>query len=229
MTDMLIDLGRHTVFIVDDDPAARDGLALMLSRRGYRVTVFASAEDFLSTHSPEWTGCAVLDIRMPGMSGLELHQELCRRGSLLPVVFVTAHGDAATARAALKAQAVDYLEKPVDEAQFVAAIDAAFCRETNQRAQVDRIESLQIRLARLTLRERQVMELAAEGRNHREIAEALGISPRTVEVYKARMMEKLQMRNLSELIRLLVGHRAQNVTADVLVPEAPRPPRGKKT
>ena len=201
----LIDQNLHTVFIVDDDAAARDELSLMLGRRGYRVAVYASAEDFLEVLSPEWTGCAVLDIRMPGMNGLELQQELCRRGCLLPVVFITAHGNAATARAALKADAIDFLEKPLDEAQFLAAIDAAFCRENNQRAQFDRIESLETRLSRLTLRERQVMELAADGRNHREIADALGISPRTVEVYKARMMEKLQMRNLSELIRLLVG------------------------
>jgi RNA polymerase sigma factor (sigma-70 family) len=208
MTDTTpIDQIRHTVFIVDDDQASRDELSLMLGRRGYRVSVFASAEDFLATLNLDWAGCAVLDIRMPGMNGLELQQALCQRGCLLPVVFITAHGDAATARAALKADAVDYLEKPVDETQFLAAIDAAFRREANQRAHFDRIESLESRLARLTVRERQVMELAAEGRNHREIADALGISPRTVEVYKSRMMEKLQMRNLSELIRLLVEHR----------------------
>lgn len=208
MTDThSIDPSRHTVFIVDDDPSARDGLALILGRRGYRAALFAGAEDFLAALSPAWTGCAVLDIRMPGMNGLELQQVLCQRGCLLPVVFITAHGDAATARAALKADAIDYLEKPVDEVQFIAAIEAAFRRETNQRAQSNRIESLETQLARLTVRERQVMELAADGRNHREIADALGISPRTVEVYKARMMEKLQMRNLSELIRLLVGHR----------------------
>ena len=208
MTDTTpIDPSRHTVFIVDDDASARDALSLLLGRRGYRVSVFASAEDFLDALSLEWTGCAVLDIRMPGMSGLELQQALSQRGCLLPVVFITAHGDAATARAALKADAIDFLEKPVDETQFLDAVDAAFRRETNQRAQFDRLESLESRLARLTLRERQVMELAADGRNHREIADALGISPRTVEVYKARMMEKLQMRNLSELIRLLMGHR----------------------
>jgi RNA polymerase sigma factor (sigma-70 family) len=209
MSDSIpIDQSRHTVFIVDDDPLARDGLSLLLGRHGYRVSVFASAEDFLDTLSLEWTGCAVLDIRMPGMNGLELQRALSQRSCMLPVIFITAHGDAATARAALKADAIDYLEKPIDETQFLAAIDAAFRRETNQRAQVDRMESLESRLARLTVRERQVMELAAEGRNHREIADALGISPRTVEVYKARMMEKMQMRNLSELIRLLVGHRS---------------------
>lgn len=208
MTDIsFIDQSRHTVFIVDDDKDVRDGLSLLLGRHGHRVAVFASAEDFLETLSLEWTGCAVLDIRMPGMNGLDLQKALCSRGCLLPVIFITAHGDAATARAALKADAVDFLEKPVDEGQFLAAIHAAFHREANQRAELDRMESLESRLARLTLRERQVMELAAEGRNHREIADALGISPRTVEVYKARMMEKLQMRNLSELIRLLVGHR----------------------
>jgi len=202
-----IDPSWHTVFIVDDDRDIRDELSLLLCRHGYRVALFASAEDFLDTLSLEWTGCAVLDIRMPGMSGLELQSELCQRGCPLPVIFITAHGDAATARAALKADAVDFLEKPVDETQFMAAINSAFQRDASQRAQVDRLESLEIRLSRLTLRERQVMEHTAEGRNHREIADALGISPRTVEVYKARMMEKLQMRNLSELIRLLLEHR----------------------
>jgi RNA polymerase sigma factor (sigma-70 family) len=208
MTDtLLVDPTRHTVFIVDDDKDIRDGLSLLLGRHGYRVALFASAEDFLDTLSLDWAGCAVLDIRMPGMSGLDLLKEMRERGCLLPPIFITGHADAATARAALKAEAIDYLEKPVDEAQFLAAIEAALRRDADQRAQSDRLESLESRLSRLTLRERQVMELISQGRNHREIAESLGISPRTVEVYKARMMEKLQMRNLSELIRLLVAHR----------------------
>ena len=198
----------HTVFIVDDDARARDELSLMLGRRGYRVSPFACARDFLDTLRLEWTGCAVIDTHMPAMTGFELQQTLQQQGCLLPVVFITDQGDTTTARMALKASAIDYLEKPVDETQFMTAIDTAFSRESAQRARVDQLESLESRLARLTLRERQVMEHAAEGHNHRQIADALGISPRTVEVYKARMMEKLQIRNLSELIRMLLGPRA---------------------
>ncbi|MEO5692508.1 MAG: response regulator [Usitatibacter sp.] len=190
-----------TVYIVDDDAAVRDSLSLLLSLRGYRTATFASAEAFLSALQPHWSGCVMADLRMPGLSGLELQGELAARGSTLPVVIMTAHGDVASARAAFKADAVDFLEKPFDEAGPVAAAQACFRRE-RQRLDADGTrEARYASLAVLTVREREVAGLLATGLHNRDIAERLGISARTVEVHKARVMEKLGARNLADLIR----------------------------
>ena len=194
------------VYIVDDDPAVRDSLSLLLSLRGYRTATFATAEDFLAALRPEWKGCLIADIRMPGMDGLALQRELLRRGVRLPVVIVTAHGDVASARAAFKAEAVDFLEKPFDEEGPVAAVEAAFRRERERASEEERTQDREGLLARLTDREREVMLLLAEGLHNVEVAERLAISPRTVEVHKARIMAKLGARNLAQLIRVV--HRA---------------------
>jgi RNA polymerase sigma factor (sigma-70 family) len=192
---------EQTVFIVDDDVAVRDALALLLGLKGYRTAIFSSAEDFLAAYRKDWRGCLVLDIKMSGMSGLDLQSRLAAQNVEMPIVIITGHGDAASARQALKSGAVDFLEKPLDDEQLVAAVGAALERDAKRRAEKVVGDETSSRLARLTPRERQVMDLAAAGRHNREIGEALGISPRTVEVYKARLMEKLQARNLSELIR----------------------------
>jgi len=203
---------EQTVFIVDDDGAVRDALALLLGLKGHRTSIFSSAEDFLAAFRKDWRGCLVLDVKMSGMSGLELQAQLTSKGSELPIVIVTGHGDAASARAALKAGAVDFLEKPIDDEQLVAAVAAALERDAKRQAARVVGDETVTRLSRLTPRERQVMDLAAAGRHNREIGEALGISPRTVEVYKARLMEKLQARNLSELIRFaLTADRERSV------------------
>jgi RNA polymerase sigma factor (sigma-70 family) len=192
---------EQTVFIVDDDVAVRDALALLLGLKGYRTAIFSSAEDFLAAYRKDWRGCLVLDIKMSGMTGLDLQARLASQNVEMPIVIITGHGDAASARQALKSGAVDFLEKPLDDEQLVAAVGAALERDAKRRAEKVVGDETSSRLARLTPRERQVMDLAAAGRHNREIGEALGISPRTVEVYKARLMEKLQARNLSELIR----------------------------
>lgn len=192
---------EQTVFIVDDDVAVRDALALLLGLKGYRTSIYSSAEDFLAAFRREWRGCLVLDIKLGGMSGLDLQARLNEQEAEIPVVVITGHGDAASARQALKSGAVDFLEKPIDDAQLVAAVASALERDAKRRAERSVGDEVSTRLSRLTPRERQVMDLAAAGRHNREIGEALGISPRTVEVYKARLMEKLQARNLSELIR----------------------------
>ncbi|MFZ5510434.1 MAG: response regulator transcription factor [Pseudomonadota bacterium] len=194
--------GDRTVFIVDDDAGVRDSLALLLSLRGFRTVVFASAEDFLATLRPDWRGCLLVDLRMGGMSGLELQQRLRTEGIALPLVMITAHGDAASARAALKAEAVDFLEKPIDEGQLIAALEEAFAREARRAAQLDAGRGAAALVARLTPREREVMELVAQGLHNREIGARLGISPRTVEVYKSRLMDKLNIRTMPELIRI---------------------------
>lgn len=188
-----------TIFIVDDDAAARDSLALLLSLKGYRTLAFACAADFLATFRHEWFGCVLIDVRMPGMDGLELQKELKRRNILLPIIVMTAHGDGSTARNALRAGAVDYLEKPLNDHTLVTAITEALAL---QAVMQDTPTPEKDDLARLTRRERQVMDMLVEGLANREIAAQLDISPRTVEVYKARLMEKLNLKTLAELIRL---------------------------
>ena len=197
-------MNRPTVFIVDDDAGVRDSLAMLLELKGFRARTFADAEGFLAEYRPERPGCLVLDLRMPGMNGLELQAHLARRGVPLPVIIVTAHGDVATTRSALKGGAVDFIEKPIDDEALVAAIAAALDRDARERERAQAAAGAAERFARLTEREREVLALVAEGRHNREIAVALGISPRTVEVYKARMMEKLQVRRVPDLVRLVL-------------------------
>lgn len=194
---------RDTVYIVDDDASVRDALSLLLSLRGYLTASFASAEDFLAALRPDWRGCVVADIRMPGMSGLELQRALAERGPSLPVIVITAHGDVAAARQAFLADAVDFLEKPFDGEQLLASIETALdgLRAVDG-AHVDappRPAAPDV----LSAREREVMALMVQGLHNRRIAEALGISPRTVEVHKARVMGKLGVANLVELVRLV--------------------------
>lgn len=193
------------VYIVDDDAAVRDSLALLLSLRGYRTAVFATAEDFLAALRPEWAGCIFADLRMPGMSGLDLMDVLAERGIAIPVVIITAHGDVGAARRAFKSDAVDFLEKPFDDRDAVDAVERALNRE---RARLSSSE-LRLRggelLSSLSEREREVMALVVQGIHNRDVASRLGISPRTVEVHKARIMAKLGAANLAELIRISEG------------------------
>ncbi len=190
------------ITIVDDDEAVRDSLALLLNFRGYRTRAFASAEDCLKAWQPEWRGCLLLDLRMGGMDGLALQQALADKGNTLPVVFLTGHGDLAHARSALRGGAVDFLEKPYEESALLAAIAEAIDRDNRQYATQSRVAELRGRIERLSERERQVMDLVVAGKPNREIADELDISPRTVEVFKARMMEKMQARSVPELVRM---------------------------
>ncbi len=193
---------RDTVFIVDDDASVRDSLSLLLSLRGYATATFGSAEDFLAAVRPEWRGCVVLDIRMPGMSGLELQRSLRDSCPHLPAIVITAHGDVAAARQAFLADAVDFIEKPFDGDQLLRAIDLALA---GARAVADARQATPRRSGHdvLSAREREVMALMIKGLHNRRIAEELGISHRTVEVHKARVMEKLGVRNMIELVRLV--------------------------
>jgi two-component system, LuxR family, response regulator FixJ len=192
---------RRTVFIVDDDASVRDALSLLLSLRGYPTAVFACAEDFLKALSPSWQGCVVADIRMPGMSGLDMQVALESRASKLPVVIITGHGDVAAARQAFKAGAVDFLEKPFDDQLLVQAIDRALSELPSQRVGHELHGPLS-HGSTLSVREREVLVLVVDGLDNKGIGERLGISPRTVEVHKSRVMSKLGARNLAELIRM---------------------------
>jgi RNA polymerase sigma factor (sigma-70 family) len=194
---------RHTVFVVDDDVSVRDSLSLMLSLQGFRTASFACGEDFLAVLQADWLGCVVADLKMPGISGLDLQRELAQRRNCLPVVVITAHGDVESSRQAFKADAIDFLQKPFDDEQIVAAIEQAF--QHIDAHEVDRANRQQhaSALSQLTAREREVMRLLGNGLQNRTVAEQLGLSPRTVEVHKARILAKLGVRNLAELVRLV--------------------------
>lgn len=191
-----------TVYIVDDDAGLRDATMLFLRVHGLQGRAFPSAQDFLDAYREDWLGCLLLDVKMDGMTGLALQQALIERGATIPVVIVTAFGDVPTARTALKAGAFDFLEKPVENEILLDVVEHAIATHRGRRMAVAEVRRRRQKLARLTPRERQVMELVSSGRAHREIAGQLGISVRTVEVYKSRLMEKLQARTIADLVRL---------------------------
>jgi RNA polymerase sigma factor (sigma-70 family) len=194
-----------TVFLIDDDPGVRDSLTLLLSLKDISTQPFANADSFLESYTPERVGCVLTDLRMPGMTGLELQTALRERHIDLPVVVLTAHGDVATARAALKNGAFDFLEKPVDDAMLLEVLHNALRVDRERRSAAVQRSTSDERRERLTRREREILKLLTAGHSNREIATQLGISPRTVEVHKARIMEKLECHSLAELIRVNIG------------------------
>jgi RNA polymerase sigma factor (sigma-70 family) len=200
-----LSLSPLTVYVVDDDASVRDSLSLMLGLAGYSTRVFGDAESFLIAFDGAWRGCVVADLRLPGMSGIELQQCVRQRNSDLAFVIITAHGDVPAARAAFRAKAVDFIEKPFDEHQLRAAIDMAFAHENERADSIEHQLALASKLALLTPREREVLDHAAKGLHAKEIGKALGISARTVEVHKTRIMEKLQVRNIGELVRFALA------------------------
>jgi RNA polymerase sigma factor (sigma-70 family) len=193
-----------TVFLIDDDPAVRDSLSLFLGLKGFRIQPFSSAESFLDTYTDQRPGCLVLDVRLGGMDGLSLQSKMHERGINLPVIVMTAYGDVATARAALKGGAVDFLEKPIDVELLHKTVNDALDRDRAIRVQELEKRELESHLASLTEREKQVLNLVVDGKHNREIAAALGISPRTVEVHKARIMEKCRVPRLTDLLRIVL-------------------------
>jgi RNA polymerase sigma factor (sigma-70 family) len=193
---------RPLVAIVDDDEAVRDSLTLLLRLHGCDVRGFASGETFLEWAGTEPIDCVLLDLRMSGLSGLDVQVTLARRGLDYPLIVVTAHGDVATTRAALKAGAFDFIEKPFDDEHLLQTIRAASDASEKRRSRAEREARFAQSLGRLTPREREVLDHVLAGRHNREIAALLAISPRTVEVYKARLMDKLDVERLPDLIRL---------------------------
>ncbi|MGH7005481.1 MAG: response regulator transcription factor [Alphaproteobacteria bacterium] len=195
---------KATIFIVDDDEAVRRGLGALLGAKGYSAETFSSAEAFLAHAHAPGRSCLLVDIRMPGMSGLELQRELRRRGSTLPVIVITGHGDVPMARTALKAGAVDFLEKPFDSDALLAAIEEALNFAVAAGAAALDRAALAERVATLSPREREVMDLVVAGQPNKIIAFRLKIAVRTVEIHRARVMEKTGARNLSELVRMAI-------------------------
>ncbi|HRP26289.1 response regulator transcription factor [Thauera sp.] len=196
------------VHVVDDDEALRDSLVWMLEANGYSVAAHASAESFLAECRPDMTGCIVLDVRMPGMSGLELFEELGRRRCGLPVVFITGHGDVPMAVSALKKGAVDFIEKPFGERDMLRLIEQCLTLERDNREKRLQEADTARRLEHLTQREREVLELIIVGKLNKQIADVLGISIKTVEVHRARVMEKMGANSLAELVQHVVSIEA---------------------
>jgi RNA polymerase sigma factor (sigma-70 family) len=198
-----------TAYIVDDDSGIRDSLSLWLGMRGIRCLAFESAEAFLDAVQADWRGCVLIDLRLDGIDGLQLQARLTALEITMPVIFVTGHGDVSAARDALKAGAFDFIEKPVDNERLVELVEAAMARDAETAQRQAQATQLAGRLQRLTQREREVMEHVVAGRHNREIAVELGISPRTVEVYKARLMDKLDVRRVPDLVKLALEARGE--------------------
>jgi len=192
----------QTVYIVDDDDAMRDSLTWLLEGEGYAVNNYASAKDFLDNYSPQMRGVLVLDVRMPDMSGLELHDKLIALNNPLPVIFVTGHGDVPMAVSALQSGAWDFIEKPFANADLLARIEKALARERERSERQSKNQSYIDRAASLTQREREVMLLVVEGNLNKQIADTLNISMKTVEAHRARVMEKMGVDSLPELVKI---------------------------
>lgn len=198
---------RQTVFIVDDDEDVRDALSMLMRAAGLHTETFAAARDFLQRLNPRDSGCLILDIRMPGMTGLELQSELHKRRSRLPIVFLTGHGDVPLAVKAMKAGAVDFIQKPLDEHRLVMAVMNALKTHAGQGMEADQSGEASMnqsdRLASLSRRETDVLEQVISGKQNREIAEALYISIKTVEFHRANIRQKLGVSNLPDLFRFM--------------------------
>ncbi|MDO8933936.1 MAG: response regulator [Rhodocyclaceae bacterium] len=197
----------QTVFVVDDDEPLRDSIRWLLEAHGHRVALYDSAERFLADGGATQSGCLLLDVRMPGMSGQELFDALIERGSRLPVVFITGHGDVPMAVAAVKKGAVDFIEKPFSEQELLRLVAHSLQRDAEQREAVAASASAASRLAALTPREREVLDLVVAGKLNKVIADQLAISPKTVEVHRARVMEKMGVRSVAELVQAVMAGR----------------------
>ena len=193
---------NHTVFLVDDDPAVRESMSILLRAAGYPVELHADAEAFLSACGPERHGCLISDLHMPGMDGLQLQEEMARRGIRLPVVFLTGHGDIPASVRAIRGGAVDFLTKPVAGATLLNSIAAAMTLAGQWATQGEHAAEAARKLGRLTKRERDVMKGIIAGQTNKEIGRQIGISHRTVEIHKAHLMEKTEVSSWLELAHL---------------------------
>ena len=197
------------VYIVDDDEAVRDSLRWLLEGAGFSVRTFHSAESFLNAYVPGHFAVLVLDVRMGGMSGIELHDELLRQNHNLPLIFMTGHGDVGMAVARMKLGAVDFLEKPFDDQQLISTVNNAFQQAEEKQTDSEKRALRQELLDRLTPREQQVLERIAAGRLNKQIAGDLNISIKTVEAHRANIMDKFEVRTMADLMRRFLGSSGQ--------------------
>jgi len=193
-----------TVFVVDDDESVRGSLRFLLRAAGLESRAFGSAQEFLGAYDTAQPGCLVLDVRMPGMSGLELQQELNLRGAVIPVIFITGHGDIPMAVEAMQHGAHDFLQKPFRDEDLIERVQRALAKDAKSRSALDEHKAIRARLDSLTPREREVLALMARGKPNKIMAHELGVSQRTVEIHRARVMEKSGASSLAELVRMVM-------------------------
>lgn len=202
--------GNPTVFVVDDDTAMRKSLQWLLESAGLKVQSFESAQAFLDQYDQEIPGCALVDVRMPGMSGLELQHLMATKNLSLPVIVITGHGDISMAVQAMKGGAFDFIEKPFDDKKLVDRINEAIHFDVETRRQLDDVGDIIERLDSLSPREREVMELVVEGRMNKQIASDIGVTDKTVESHRAAVMNKMQAATAVELVRMVLAARSIN-------------------
>jgi FixJ family two-component response regulator len=193
------------VYVVDDDEAVRDSLKWLLDASQYKVACFERAEDFLDAFDPEATACLILDVRMPGMSGLELQEELIKRGSHLPILFISGHGDVPMAVSTMKRGAADFIEKPFNEGELRVAVERMLAQARVQSGVEREQRERHALLGKLTAREQQVLDCIVAGRLNKQIADDLGISIKTVEAHRANIMDKLNAATVADLLRLALA------------------------
>ncbi|MCP4452925.1 MAG: response regulator transcription factor, partial [Planctomycetes bacterium] len=193
---------QATVFVVDDDQAMRNSLKWLIESVGLTVRTYASADDFIKDYYPGRAGCLLLDVRMPGMSGLELQEQFIEQQIRIPIIIITGHGDVPMAVRAMKAGAVDFIEKPFNDELLLESIRNALIKDVGQRTAQSARADIATRLVHLTPREHEVMEMVTSGRANKDIAKTLGVSSKTVEAHRARVMEKMQASSLAELVKM---------------------------
>lgn len=201
------------VYVVDDDDAVRSALKLLVKSVGLAVEGYASATEFLAHVDHHRSSCLVLDVRMPGMSGLELQQDLNQRGAIIPVIFITGHGDIPMAVEAMQHGAFDFLQKPFRDQELIDRIQRALTRDATNRQQLQQGDRIREHLASLTPREQEVLQLLVSGKQNKVMAAELGVSQRTVEIHRARVMEKMEANSVAQLVRMVIeqqGSRTGN-------------------
>ncbi len=205
---MAADKSAPTVFIVDDDPSIRVAMQALMDSVNLRHEILESADDFLASFGDrQLPGCLVLDIRMPGLGGLELQDALIQRGNSIPIIFITGHGDVPMAVEAMQKGAVDFIQKPFRDQELLDRIHLALRTDEERRAEAERIDEVQSLIGRLTQREHEVFDLVVTGKPNKVIAYELGVSQRTVEIHRARVMEKMQARSLADLVRMHIASK----------------------
>jgi RNA polymerase sigma factor (sigma-70 family) len=202
---METEMTEPTVFIVDDEAQVRDALKLLMDSVGLAAETFAAAQEYLDQFDAQRLGCLVLDIRMPGMSGLELQERLSKEPLHPPIVIITGHGDVPMAVRALQAGAVDFIEKPFRDQVLLDSVHRAITRDAEQRGEASRVADIEARLQRLTPREREVLDLIMTGMRNKVIAVELGVSQSTVEAHRSKVMEKMEAKTLSDLMRMMLS------------------------
>jgi FixJ family two-component response regulator len=198
------DKQQLAVYIVDDDQAVRESMAWWIESHGYPVVLFDSAQSFLEDFSSDLTGCIVLDVRMPGMDGLQLQKALTERGCTMPTIFITGHAEVPIAIAAIRCGGFDFLEKPFDDKLLLERIKEAMAQEAQSRMAPSDYQEIMHRISRLTAQEKRIMQRITQGMSNRQMAAELGLSHKTIEVYRTRVMQKMQVSSLPTLVRILV-------------------------